>query len=141
VTKPSSPAATNLSWLIDTFVASLPGIAHTIVVSADGLPLAKSRDFPPDRADQLAAVAAGLTSLTQGAATCFAAGGVRQLVVEMDQGYLFLMSVSENSCIAALASPTCDLGLVGYEMSLLVSRVGAALTPTLRAELSGASLP
>jgi predicted regulator of Ras-like GTPase activity (Roadblock/LC7/MglB family) len=135
-----SPAATNVGWLINNFVIRVPGIANTILVSSDGLPLARSRDFPADRADQLAAVASGLTGLTRGAATCFAAGDVRQLVVEMEGGYLFVMSVSEGSCLAALAAPTCDIGLVGYEMSLLVARVGAALTPALRAELSGAGV-
>jgi predicted regulator of Ras-like GTPase activity (Roadblock/LC7/MglB family) len=131
-----SPAATNLGWLINNFVQRVPGIAHTILVSSDGLPLAKSRGFPIDRADQLAAVASGLTSLTQGAARCFDAGGVRQMLVEMDEGYLFVMAVSEAACLATLAATSCDIGLVGYEMSLLVSRVGAALTPDVRAELS-----
>jgi len=135
-----SQAAANLGWLINNFVHQVPGVAHTILVSSDGLPLAASRGFPVDRADQLAAVASGLTSLTQGAARCFDAGGVRQMLVEMEHGYLFVMSVSNNSCLAALAATSCDIGLVGYEMSLLVSRVGAALTPDVRAELSGASL-
>jgi predicted regulator of Ras-like GTPase activity (Roadblock/LC7/MglB family) len=139
MTQPS-PAAANLNWLINNFVQQVPGIAHTILVSADGLPLARSRGFPVDRADQLAAVASGLSSLTQGAARCFEAGGVRQLLVEMDRGYLFVMSVSEGSCLATLAATTCDIGLVGYEMALLVARVGAVLTPDVRAELSGAGL-
>jgi hypothetical protein len=131
------PAAIDPGWLIDNLTHQVPDIAHAILVSADGLPLARSADFPADRADQLAAIAAGLSSLTVGAARCFAAGGVRQMIVEMDQGYLFVMSVSEGSCIAALASPTCDLGQVGYEMSLLISRVASALTPALRAQLAG----
>ena len=131
------PAAIDPGWLIDNLTHQVPDIAHAILVSADGLPLARSADFPADRADQLAAIAAGLSSLTVGAARCFAAGGVRQMIVEMDQGYLFVMSVSEGSCIAALASPNCDLGQVGYEMSLLISRVASALTPALRAQLAG----
>jgi predicted regulator of Ras-like GTPase activity (Roadblock/LC7/MglB family) len=139
MTKPS-PGVANLGWLINDFVSRVPGIAHTILVSSDGLPLARSGEFPIDRADQLAAVASGLTSLTEGAARCFNAGSVRQLLVEMDGGFLFVMSVNEYSCLAALAAPTCDIGLVGYEMALLVSRVGDALTPALRAELSGATL-
>jgi predicted regulator of Ras-like GTPase activity (Roadblock/LC7/MglB family) len=135
-----SQAAANLGWLINNFVQQVPGVAHTILVSSDGLPLARSRGFPVDRADQLAAVASGLTSLTQGASRCFDAGGVRQMLVEMDHGYLFVMAVSEGSCLATLAAPSCDIGLVGYEMALLVSRVGAALTPDVRAELSGAGI-
>ncbi|MEU7696305.1 roadblock/LC7 domain-containing protein, partial [Microbispora hainanensis] len=58
-----SQGARGLNWLIDDFVSSVPGVAHSVVVSADGLPLAYSHGFPKDRADQLAAVAAGLISL------------------------------------------------------------------------------
>ena len=101
-------------------------------------PAAHSSDrLPRDRADQLAAVASGLVSLTQGAARCFDAGGVVQTVVEMDRGIVLLMCISDGSCLAVLASPSCDIGLIGYEMTLLVDRVGQLLTPELRAELQG----
>jgi predicted regulator of Ras-like GTPase activity (Roadblock/LC7/MglB family) len=50
----------------------------------------------------------------------------------MDNGFLFLMSISDGSSFAVLASRSCDVGQVGYEMALLVDRVGEALTPTPR---------
>ena len=78
-----SQAAQNLNWLITNFVDRVPGVAHTVVVSSDGLLLAVSNGFPRDRADQLAAVASGLSSLTQGAARIFEGGAVTQTVVEM----------------------------------------------------------
>jgi predicted regulator of Ras-like GTPase activity (Roadblock/LC7/MglB family) len=53
---------------------------------------------------------------------------VLQTVVEMNGGFLFLMSISDGSALATLASRTCDVGQVGYEMALLVDRVGNALT-------------
>jgi len=124
-------------WLVDDFVDRVPGVAHAIVVSADGLLLTASAYLPRDRADQLAAVASGLISLTQGAARCFEAGQVIQTVVEMERGIVLLMAISDGSCLAVLASPSCDIGLVGYEMTLLVERVGQVLTPQLRAELQG----
>lgn len=125
----------DLGWLIDDLTRRVPDIAHVVLVSADGLLLTRSSGFPPDRADQLAAISSGLNSLTQGAARCFGATSVHQTLVEMDQGYLFVMSVSEGSCLAALASTTCDLGLVGYEMSLLIAKVSTALTPAPRAQI------
>nr|WP_284328002.1 hypothetical protein [Demequina litorisediminis] len=39
------------------------------------------------------------------------------------------MSVSNGSVLAVAADSTCDVGLVGYEMTLLVSRTENALTP------------
>ncbi len=131
-----SPAPPNsFGWLVNNFAERVPGVAHAIVVSTDGLLLTGSDRLPRDRADQLAAVASGLMSLTQGAARCFDAGSVVQTVVEMDRGIVLLMSISDGSCLAVLASPTCDIGLIGYEMTLLVDRVGQLLTPELRAEL------
>jgi predicted regulator of Ras-like GTPase activity (Roadblock/LC7/MglB family) len=127
----------SFGWLISDFVRRVPGAAHAVVVSADGLLLVPSEGLPQDRAEQLSAVASGLISLTQGAARCFEAGAVNQTVVEMERGFLFLMSVSDGSCLAVLAAPTCDIGAVAYEMTLLVDRVGQQITPALRAQLQG----
>lgn len=126
-------------WLVTDFTERVPGVAHAIVVSADGLLLSSSARLPVDRADQLAAVASGLGSLTQGAARCFEAGPVRETVVEMERGVMLLMAISDGSSLAILAAPNCDIGQVAYEMALLVDRVGQMLTPELRAELQGAS--
>jgi predicted regulator of Ras-like GTPase activity (Roadblock/LC7/MglB family) len=128
-------SAQDLNWLITNFVERVPAVAHAIVVSADGLPLAFSDGFPPDRADQLAAVASGLSSLTQGASRVFEGGTVLQTVVEMEGGVLVVMTISNGSSLAVLAAPDCDMGLVAYEMTLLVERVGRALTPEPRGGL------
>ncbi|MDI5963700.1 roadblock/LC7 domain-containing protein [Streptomyces sp. SL13] len=133
-----SKAAQNLNWLVANFVKQVPGVAHAVVVSSDGVQLLASEAVPKDRGDQLAAVASGLASLTQGAANLFEAGSVTQTVVDMLHGFLFVTSISDGSVLAVLASPTCDMKLVGYEMTLLVERTGDVLTPALRAELQSA---
>ncbi|MEW9532997.1 roadblock/LC7 domain-containing protein [Microbispora sp. NPDC049125] len=130
-----SVEARRFDWLITEFVGSTPGVAHAVVVSSDGLRLAQSDGFPPDRADQLAAVSAGLLSLTVGASRVFEGGSVTQTVVEMQRGLLLVMAISDGSCLAVLAASDCDMGLVAYQMTLLVERAGQVLTPALRAEL------
>ncbi len=122
----------DMGWLLSNFADSVAGIAHVVAVSADGLLLASSRDLPADRADQLAAITSGVVSLTDGASRMFDAGAVQQTIIEMDSGYLFLMSISDGSSMAVLAARSCDVGQVGYEMALLVDRVGEALTPAPR---------
>jgi predicted regulator of Ras-like GTPase activity (Roadblock/LC7/MglB family) len=129
----------DLSWLVDSFSTKVSGVANTLVVSADGLPLALSRHLDRASADQLAAIASGLASLTYGAARCLGAGAVKQVIVEMDQGYMFVMAISDGSVLTVLASPSADLGLVAYEMALLVTRVGSVLTPALRTAIGSAS--
>jgi predicted regulator of Ras-like GTPase activity (Roadblock/LC7/MglB family) len=128
----------DLSWLVTNFAVRVPSVAHAIVVTSDGLPLAFSDGFPPDRADQLSAVTSGLTSLTDGASRVFEAGPVKQTVVDMEMGLLIVMAISDGSSLAVLVGDDCDMGLVAYEMSLLVVQVGDALTPEVRgAESSG----
>ncbi len=133
----AQPQPEHFGWLADDFVNQVPGVAHALVVSAEGMPLAASTHLPRDHADQLAAVASGLVSLTQGAARCFDAGQVVQTVVELDRGIMLMMPISDGSSLAVLAASNCDIGLVGYEMTLLVDRVGQQLTPRVSAELHG----
>ena len=130
------PTMQDMGWLLSNFADSVAGIAHVVAVSADGLLLASSRDLPADRADQLAAITSGVVSLTDGASRMFNAGEVQQTIIEMDSGYLFLMSISDGSSMAVLAARSCDVGQVGYEMALLVDRVGDALTPPPRSATS-----
>jgi uncharacterized protein len=121
----------DLSWLVTNLVERVPDVAHAIVVSSDGLPLAMSAGFPQERADQLAAITSGLASLTQGASRVFEGGAVAQTVVEMRHGVLVVMAISNGASLAVLAT-SIDLGLVAYEMTLLVERVGRVLTPAVR---------
>jgi predicted regulator of Ras-like GTPase activity (Roadblock/LC7/MglB family) len=130
-----SADARNLNWLVGNFANATPGVAHAMVVSADGLPLAVSSRLDRPKADQLAAIASGLASLTQGASRCLQGGLVKQTVVEMEGGFLFVMSISDGSCLAVLAAASCNVGVVAYEMTVLVARAGDVLTPSLRAEL------
>jgi predicted regulator of Ras-like GTPase activity (Roadblock/LC7/MglB family) len=135
-----STEAANFGWLLDNFVRTVPGTRHTLVVSADGLLMAMSEQLDRTSGDQLAAIVAGMSSLTRGAARQLRAGDVRQAIVEMDNLFLFLMSVSNGSVLAVVADATCDVGLIGYEMAMLVSRTEATLTPQLISEMRG-SLP
>jgi uncharacterized protein len=129
----------DLGWFLDDFVIRVADVAHTIVVSADGVLLAHSSTLPPANADQLAAVASGLASLSEAAARTFDVGGIVQTSVEMEQGYLFTMTMGLGASLAVLATPDCEMGLLAYEMALLVEQVGERVTPELRAERGLAS--
>ncbi len=123
-----------LDWLVSKFVREVPGVAHALLVSVDGLPVAASEQLPRERADQLAAVSSGLASLAAGAAQLFEGGQVLQSVVEMQNGFLLLMRVGDGSHLATLAMPSCDIGQIGYEMAILVEQVGNVVQSARRAE-------
>ena len=122
----------NLDWLVTRFVDEVPDAAHAILLSADGLLMAASSSIPADRAEQVAAVSSGLASLAVGASRLFDGGAVLQTLVEMEHGYLMLMSVGDGSNLAVLTQEAADIGQVGYEMALLVDRVGRAVQAQAR---------
>jgi uncharacterized protein len=127
----------DLDWLVTRFVEEATDAAHAILVSADGLLMAASANIPDDRGEQLAAVSSGLASLSVGAARLFDGGAVLQTVVEMERGYLMLMSVGDGSNLAVLTQEAADLGQVGYEMALLVERVGRTVQAQARVPATG----
>lgn len=131
-TQPGSVAPRPLDWLVSNFAQDVDGVSHAVLVSADGLLMASSAHLPTDRAEQLSAVTSGLASLAVGVSNLFDGGGVMQSVIEMEQGYLLLMSVGDGSHLAVLTSANCDIGQVGYEMALLVERVGTTVQATPR---------
>jgi predicted regulator of Ras-like GTPase activity (Roadblock/LC7/MglB family) len=109
--------APDLDWLITSFTERVPAVTRAAVVSADGLPLACSRGFPPDGLEQLAAIIAGVTSLAYGLARIFEGGRVIHTVVVMDRGLLIVRAISH-----------------GASMALLGEQAGHALSPAARAE-------
>jgi hypothetical protein len=121
-----------LDWLITDFTERVAHVAHAIVVSADGVTLAKSAAFPEDRAGQLAAITCGLGSLVDGAAQILDAGPAIQAMVEMTRGLMLIKAISGTAVLAALAATECDIDLVAYEMTMLVEEVGEVLTPPTR---------
>jgi hypothetical protein len=133
MTYPPRAQHSSLDWLVSNFAREVPGVSHAVLVSVDGLLTAASEQLPRERAEQLAAVTSGLASLAAGAAQLFDGGQVLQAVVEMANGYLLVMRVGDGSQLATLAAPSCDIGQIGYEMAILVERVGNIVSSSRRA--------
>jgi hypothetical protein len=127
----------DLDWVMSRFVDDVPDAAHAILVSADGLLMASSTSIPGERAEQVAAVSSGLASLAVGAARLFEGGSVMQTIVEMEMGFLMLMSVGDGSNLTVLTTEEADIGQVGYEMALLVDRVGRTVEAQARVGAGG----
>ncbi|ADI06989.1 hypothetical protein SBI_03868 [Streptomyces bingchenggensis BCW-1] len=143
-----SSEARNLHWLLSNLVEEVPGVRSVAVVSSDGLMLLSSdarhieaaadptvQDGPKGSSADLATIVSGLGSLTMGAAKLMDGGVVKQTMVAMEQGSLFVMSISDGSLLGVHATPDCDMTVVAYHMALFVGRAGHVLTPELRTEL------
>lgn len=122
----------DINWLLNAMLDRVVEARHIVVLSGDGLRIASSRGLLRDDAEHLSAVASGFQSLARGTAEHFAAGNVRQTIVEMDGGFLFVTAAGHGACLALLAEEGADVGVIAYEMALLVSRVGEHLSAEAR---------
>jgi predicted regulator of Ras-like GTPase activity (Roadblock/LC7/MglB family) len=122
----------DISWLMNDFVNRVTGVDQAVVLSRDAIPIASSGALPPEEVKHLAAVAAGMHSLARAAGQRFGGGGMRQTVIEMETGVMFVTAGGSGACIAVLASEEADAGVVAYELQMLVARVGQHLSTTYR---------
>lgn len=132
---PAIHSGQDLSWMLASFASRTVGVREAVAVSSDGFLLAASAGLEGPGVEQFGAIIAGLTSLSHGAADLYHYGEVNQIIIEMTEGYLFVMAVDDGSTVGVLADSDCDVGSVGYEMTLLIQRVGEMLTPALVEEL------
>ena len=112
----------DLAWLLDDLASRVEDFRRAVLLSRDGLLIAASADLAQEDAEHMSAVAAALQSLAAGTGDRFDAGGVRQTVIELEKGILFVTAAGEGSCLAALCPANADAGLIAYEMAMLVKR-------------------
>ncbi|MDN3352206.1 roadblock/LC7 domain-containing protein [Actinomadura sp. DC4] len=120
----SAGSAGELNWLLDSLVKQVAQVHQAVVLSSDGLLVGASTGLTRENAEHLSAVAASFQSLARSAGRQFGGGAVRQTIVEMDHAFLFVTAAGSGACLAVLAGSDADVGLIAYEMAMLVKRVG-----------------
>ena len=121
-----------LGWLLDNLVSQVANVRQALVLSRDGLVVAKSRNVGREEGDRLSALAAGMQSLARGARQQVGGGEVRQTIIEMESAFMFVMAAGQGTCLAVIASADVNLSVMAYEMAMLVRRIGAYLTAAPR---------
>lgn len=124
--------SSGLDWLLDDLVKRLRGAERAVVLSADGLLLGRSSGLLREDGEHLAAMASAFRSLARGVGTQFDKGQVQQTVVELERGFLVVTEAGVGACLALLASASADLGMVAYEMNVVVEKVGQNLSSSPR---------
>jgi predicted regulator of Ras-like GTPase activity (Roadblock/LC7/MglB family) len=122
------------NWLLGNFVHQTDGVRDAVAVSSDGLLIAASDGLSRAEADQLGAIVSSMASLARSASRRYEFDGLKLIMIEMHRGFLVISVIPGGSCLGEVAAGESDLGLVGYEISLLADRFGDLLTPALIAE-------
>ena len=121
-----------LGWLLDNLVSRVANVRQALILSRDGLVVAKSQTMSREQGEHLSAIAAGVQSLARGAGQQVGGGEARQTIIEMDSAILFVVAAGQGTCLAVLATVEANLGVMAYEMAMLVRRMGAHLTAAPR---------
>ena len=116
-----------LSWLLDNLVNQVEHVQQAVILSRDGLVVAASQSLTREDGEHLSALAAGVQSLARGTGLRFKGGEVRQTIIEMEHAFLFVSNAGKGTCLAVLTSAEPNVGVIAYEMAVLVRRMGKYL--------------
>ncbi|MFC7309719.1 roadblock/LC7 domain-containing protein [Streptomyces monticola] len=132
--QPGAGGPGGIDWLLDDLVDRVSEVRYAVMLSSDGLCVGASAGMGRDESERFSAIASGFHSLAKGAGRHFDAGGVVQTMVELQGGFLFVVSAGDGSCLAVFTDGHADIGLVAYEMALLVERVREHLDVPTRSD-------
>jgi uncharacterized protein len=117
VTAAATTYTSSLNSLLSSMLARTPGAVHAVLATVDGVIVAFSAGLPPERAEQLATIGAGLLSIADGAGVMMATGAPRHVLVEMYGGLLLSAPVSPRVGLTVLATSRADREQLGFELA------------------------
>ncbi|MFJ8635594.1 roadblock/LC7 domain-containing protein [Streptomyces sp. NPDC093568] len=129
----TGPTNNTLGWMLDE-VLKVPQARHAILLSADGMLRAFSKDIDRDDAERLAAGLSGVQSISRSTAEFCGSANTpwRQTMIEFAHGYVFLVAAGEGAYLAVSTGDDVDMEAVTYRMHKLVDRLGKELTSPAR---------
>lgn len=116
--------AGDLTWVADRFVEDTAGVRAAVVLSADGLVLAKGGKISDTQAGRTAAVASGVFALAAGFARQVDLDAYEQSILRFAAGHLVITSMAKGAALAVVTEPDARLGVVASEMAGFAHRVG-----------------
>ncbi|WP_405438699.1 roadblock/LC7 domain-containing protein [Streptomyces anulatus] len=127
----------DMAWLLRHFVADVPGVTHTVLLSRDGLRLLDS-EVDKDWADELSAALSGVASLAANiTGPSHEKHPASQVMIERDDCLFFVQSAGQSAAfgghpsnnrglvetvLAVIAATDADAGSVGFEMGRLLQK-------------------
>ena len=119
-----------------------PGFRSGVIVSPAGNLVAGSLRFHGGAGRPLAGLFGRQVAGRHAARPRAVVGGrVRQTIIEMEAAFLFVSAAGQGTCLAVLSTGDADIGLVAYEMAVLVRRSNEHLAVAARSNGHQQSYP
>lgn len=105
---------------------SSPDVEAAAIVSVDGLNMASSLPGNIEE-DRVSAMSAAMLSLGERIASELGRGGLEQVYVRGENGYVLLSAIGEEAVLTVLAREQAKLGLIFLDMSRAVKELESLL--------------
>lgn len=105
---------------------SSPDVEAAAIVSVDGLNMASSLPGNIEE-DRVSAMSAAMLSLGERIASELGRGGLEQVYVRGERGYVLLSAIGDEAVLTVLAREQAKLGLIFLDMSRAVKELEALL--------------
>ena len=107
---------------LDEFISSVPGIEGGVVITYDGLIVAR-RLKPGIDEIAVAAMGAALLSVSQRVVRELNKGQFDNVVLTSSDGLIIVTTLTDDLLLLVITSPDAKLGLVNYELKKLRSQI------------------
>ncbi|MFI2736628.1 roadblock/LC7 domain-containing protein [Streptomyces sp. NPDC018711] len=117
--------ANTFGWLLDERFATLDGVECAVLLTTDGMLHSRTSSVSHDAAERHAAIASSLRGATHAYSEEFHGGGMRQLLLELNEYVCLITQAGPNALLLVQTSgPDVDLAAVAHQMSELAVSVG-----------------
>jgi predicted regulator of Ras-like GTPase activity (Roadblock/LC7/MglB family) len=103
---------------VEEHLTQVAGVRGALVVAADGLPLC-AFELDDERVEHWAAMGATLMGVARRAAEKAEGGGIRTLVIDMEDGRIVLAEAGSDSVLVVIAAEDAELDPAGPELAAL----------------------
>ena len=116
-----------LSWLLDNLVDQVEHVQQALILSRDGLVVAASRGLTREDSEHLSALAAGAAEPGPGTGGTSTPARSGRPSSRWSTPSCSSSRPAQGTCLAVLTSADPNVGLIAYEMAMLVRRMGKYL--------------
>ncbi|MEO1750978.1 roadblock/LC7 domain-containing protein [Thiofaba sp. EF100] len=115
-----------LTSILSELNGSSADIEASAIVSTDGLMMAALLPSGMDE-DRVGAMSAALLSLGDRTAKELARGGLEQVLIKGDRGYILMTHAGEDAVLTVLAKPQAKLGLIFLDVKRAAESVAKVI--------------
>lgn len=121
-----SATAKRLQDLLRQMESTTPGIEASAIVTAQGLPIVAAMPQTINEAI-VAAMTAALLGVAERALSEIPRGGLQQVTIEAENGYIILKGAGPNAILTSLVKKSANLGMVFLVMKRYSKEVASIL--------------